>query len=200
MTTALVVALIGVVVVVVAMQRHGRQMMKGRPGVVALEVAGTGERMFSLLDALKSDGRARMGRALAIDGWIILGYVMALGGGAIASIWVVRWAADGRWETAGTAIAVAMAGVVAVAAALDLAENAALGAGLDAWEDPPARTMPPDAGNAAARQAHRRAMIAALAAPARRAARAAAAKFALLAASGAWLVLIVTIAITQALS
>lgn len=200
MIAGLIVAGVGLLILVVASWRHGRQMVEGRPGVVSLELAGSGDRLLDLLTALKTDGRVRMRRALSIDSWIIAGYVPLLGGAAVLSIWVIRWAAGGGWAVVGTAIALVVAAAVVVAGVLDLVENAALAAALNAWVDPPVRQLPPDADNAAARQAHRRDMAAALHGPSVRATRAATAKFALLTASMAWLLLIATVAVTQALA
>ena len=90
MIPSLIVAAAGLAILVCALWRHGRQMIPGRPHVVALELAGSGERMLGLLAALRWDGCVKMRRALVVDGWIILGYVLFLGGAAVLSGWVIR--------------------------------------------------------------------------------------------------------------
>ncbi len=200
MIPTLIVTGAGLLISVAAWRWHGRQMLPGRPHVVALELAGSGQRMLELLAALGGEGRTRRRRALDIDGWIILGYVLLLGGGTVLSIEAIQLAAEGGWRTVGTTLAVLVCGAVVVAAALDLVENKALGDALSAWAEPPAQAVPPTLANAAERQAHRRRLTLALEAPSARSARAATAKFTILAiVIPAWLLVVLTIIVTHGL-
>jgi hypothetical protein len=175
-------------------------MLPGRPDVVQLELAATGERLHQRLGALGDHGRTNMRRALTVDRWIIVGYVLATGGSSVLSIWAIRMAAEGAWRIVGTVIALAVAGAVVVAAVLDLIENAALDRALLAWSEPPPQQVPANPADASARHAHRRDMIATLEAPARRAAAAARPKFLiLLALWPAWMVAAATIWLTYSL-
>jgi uncharacterized membrane protein YeaQ/YmgE (transglycosylase-associated protein family) len=195
----LVISVVGAIVLLVAGRRHERLMLPGRPHVVQLELAGTGERLHRRLLALGHDGRTNMRQALGVDRWIIIGYVVAIGGSSVLSIWALRMAADGAWRVTGTVIAIAVTGAVVVAAVLDLIENATLTRALHAWTDPPPRERPANAANASARQSHRRASIATLTAPAQRAARAARAKFVILFALWpTWMVAVATVCVTHA--
>jgi len=201
MSPSLIAAAAGLVVLVWALWWHGHQMIEGRPDVVSLELAGSGERLYGLLDELRSDGRAKMRQALVIDRWIILGYVFFFGGAAGASISVIRMAVEGGGRTVGTILAILVAVLVALAGALDLMEDRALAGALAVWVEPPAQAMPATVESAAGRQAHRREMIAALSGPSAKAARAATAKFAILAGVvPAWLVTVVTIYAAHAMN
>jgi hypothetical protein len=196
----LVVASIGFVVLVVAGARHRRHEFPGRPTIVQLELAGSGTRLHALLTALGEDGRRAMRRALDIDRWIIVGYALLAGGTSLLSVWAMRMASDNGWRTAGTVIALAVAGAVVVAAMLDVVENRALAVALRTWTDPPTQHVPPTESNAAERQAHRRDVITALTGPAERAARAARPKFAiLLALWPAWMVTVSTVCVAHTL-
>jgi hypothetical protein len=196
----LAIAVVGAIAFVVAGRRHDRLMLPGRPHVVRLELAGTGDRLHQQLTALGDDGRTNMRRALAVDRWIIAGYVLAAGGLSLLSIWAIRMAADGAAQTVGTVVAIVVAGSVVAAAVLDVIENDALDRALQAWSDPPPRESPANSANASARQAHRRAMITALAPPANLATAAARVKFAiLLAVWPAWMVTVSTICVTHTL-
>jgi hypothetical protein len=175
-------------------------MLAGRPDVVQLELAGTGERLEQRLGALGDDGRTNMRRALTVDRWIIAGYVLAAGGSSVLSIWAIRMAADGAWRTVGTVIALVVTGAVVVAATLDLIENAALDRALLSWSEPPPRQGAANPADASARQAHRRDMVAALDTPAKRATAAARPKFLiLLALWPAWMLAVATICLTHSL-
>lgn len=197
---SLAVTAVGLVVLVAAGVAHRRHHLPGRPTVVQLQLAGTGDRLHALLDALDADGRAATQRALRTDRKIIAGYVLLGGGSSVLSIWAVRNAAsDDAWRATGAVAAVAVAAAIVAAAVSDIVENRAIVRALATWSDPPAQQKPPTAKNAAVRQAHRRTSIAALDADARAATRAARRKFLLLGVWVAWMLAVGTICVAHAL-
>jgi hypothetical protein len=178
---------LGLVLVVVAGAWHGRVMRGVRPGILAFEFAGTGRRMFDLLEAWGPTDHARARRALAIDHVIIAGYVLLLGGLALVALDVMRGAGEGAWARTGVGLGVVAGVLTVVAGGADVVENRALLRCLDVWREPPADADVP------ASQALRRDLVAALHPAAARARNAARLKFALLGLVALWLVATLTV-------
>lgn len=173
---------VGLPLALVGATWHQLVMRGVRPGILAFEFAGSGARMYDLLEAWGATDRARARRAVAVDHLLILGYVLLLTGLALLSVTVMRRAGDGAWAWSGVLLGWAAALLVVGAGAADMAENRALRHCLDAWRDPPTT------GGVPASQAQRREVIADLGPSARTARSAARLKFTLLALVGLWLV------------
>lgn len=199
----LATAAVFVLVLVVGMWRHERLLVAvgpPKPSVLAFELAGSGRATHGLLDAVGPAGRSAIRAAIGIDRWIIAGYAVGFAVLALLSIRIVDRTSSGSVELVGTALAVAVAVSVLMAAALDLVENSKLVTILDRWSDPPIPPGTSTLDEAAIRQAHRRALIEAFERPAATARRAARWKFGLLGFVVVWGVAIGCITVTHYMS